>query len=250
MSFKLIICVYACVTIEKYKKEVEKINKTWANTAGSSVKVLFFLGEQKHAEFTDEKYIYLPGIGNDYLSASYKQSLGLKYIHENYKTDFVLCCGTDTFLNLPLILRYIKKFDPNDNLYIGGHGCVRKIFNVPYYFHSGGPGFIITKNCLEKIYPYCDSMTDNWLDICKRSNIYESLHPACDVAISYFLQTLTFSQIVKADEGLFSHCNYLGYPCHRGRTDMDKILSCHCMTPQNFDDFYNILLENQFFILN
>ena len=102
----------------------------------------------------DIKYINLQGVKNDYLSASYKQFLGMKYIYENYKTKFVICVGTDTYLNIPKLISYINNFDYTDFLYIGGHGCERQIGTKKYYFHSGGPGFIITYNILKKIYDF------------------------------------------------------------------------------------------------
>jgi hypothetical protein len=45
------------------------------------VKLLFFMGEEKTTdEFVGDEFVYLPGVSNDYLSASYKQYLGLKLI--------------------------------------------------------------------------------------------------------------------------------------------------------------------------
>ena len=156
-EYELIILVYACYTVKKYKNQIEVINETWGKKCETykNIKLLYFLGEEKITGFDDTdsiKYINLPCVKDDYLSASYKQFLGLKYVHENYKTKFIICLGTDTYLNIPKLLLYINNFDYNDCLYIGGHGCERDICSKKYYFHSGGPGFIITHICLEKIY--------------------------------------------------------------------------------------------------
>ena len=102
----LIVLVYACYTVSKYKKQIEIMNSTWVKKCETykNIKVLYFLGEEKIHGFNDTdciKYINLFGVKNDYLSASYKQFLGMKYIYENYKTKFIICLGTDTYLNIP-----------------------------------------------------------------------------------------------------------------------------------------------------
>uniref|UniRef100_A0A6C0AQ81 Fringe-like glycosyltransferase domain-containing protein n=1 Tax=viral metagenome TaxID=1070528 RepID=A0A6C0AQ81_9ZZZZ len=242
---KLIIGVYGCVTIDKYRDQIKKINETWANY-DSSIKILFFLGEELHNDFSGTNYIYLPTVQNDYLSASYKQNLGLKYIYDHYTTDFVLMCGTDTFINIPKLLLFIKQYNPKENLYIGGHGDYRNIDNTPYYFHSGGPGFIITQKSLEMIYPFLDTMVEQWTSLCKTQQ--NNLGPACDVAIGYYLQKYTDVKLFKTNHNLFIHCNYKGIPCHQNNIDINKIISCHNMKLNDFDEFHTILVSNNFFI--
>jgi hypothetical protein len=84
-EYDIIICIYGCITSEKYKNQIEMINKTWGRQCIKNIKLLYFLGEERVEGFDDERYIYLQNISNDYVSASYKQFLGLKYIIENYK---------------------------------------------------------------------------------------------------------------------------------------------------------------------
>lgn len=247
MNFKLIICIFGCVTIDKYRNQIKKIKETYEKYCNKDVKMLFFLGENKYANYHEDNFIYLPNIGDDYISASYKQQLGLKYIHDNYNPDFVLCCGTDTFINIPKLLLFIEKFDRNKNLYIGGHGCHRNISGKSYYFHSGGPGFIISNECLKKLYPYLNNLTDNWTKICKDSGI-DNLIPACDVAISYFLQYYVHTDVIKTNDLSFIHCNHRGYPCHVNKIIMKDIISCHSMSLKDFDEFNNILKINNYFL--
>lgn len=247
MDYKLVICVYGCVTIDKYKKEIETINNSWGKLCNScaGVKLLYFLGEEKADGFESEEYVYLPGVKNDYLSASYKQFLGLKYIKENYNAEYILCCGTDTYINIPKLLLFINKFNHNENLYIGGHGCHRQIGDETYYFHSGGPGFIITKICLDKLYPLLINIMNDWIQVCEKNNVLE-LIPSCDVAISYYLQRDVKVKIIKEDS--FISCNYMGIPCHKDCIDMSKIVSCHSMSIDDFNNFTTILEVNNYFI--
>jgi hypothetical protein len=252
-KYTLIILVFACETIEKYRNQIELINSTWGKKCKSykQIKLLFFLSETKTSYFTNSdniQYINLNGVSDDYLSASYKQFLGLKYIYDNYKTKYILCIGSDTYLNIPKLLLFIDKFNYNDYLYIGGHGDYREIESKYYYYHSGGPGFIITYNCLEKIHHILPNLVQNWLNICDRYNLVR-IKDACDVAISYYLQQQSMDlKIIKIDDLSFIHCNYKGIPCHPNRINMSNIISCHLMSPDDFINFTKILDENNYFI--
>ena len=252
-NYDLIILVYACYTLEKYKDQIEIINSTWGKKCKifKNIKILYFLGEEKVSGFNDTdfiKYINLPNVKNDYLSASYKQFLGMKYIYENYTTKFIICVGTDTYLNIPKLLSYINRFDHTQCLYIGGHGCERQIGSKKYYFHSGGPGFIITHNVLKKIYNLLPNLIEHWINLCNLNNI-KNLIPACDVAISYYLQQPDINvEIIKTNDLSFSHCNYKGFPCHSNNVNMSNIISCHLMSKDDFYNFTNILNDNNYFL--
>ena len=246
----LIIGVYACDTIQNYKEQILKVNETWGKVCSThtNIKLIYFLGEEKTEYFSGENYVNLKGVKNDYLSASYKQFLGLKHIYENYRPKMVLFCGTDTYLNIEKLLLYIKKFNPVENLYIGGHGCNRTINNKNIYFHSGGPGFILTYTCLSKLYPLFESLMSEWTNLCQRNNL-NHLIPACDVAIGYYIQLPSVnSTIIKTDDLSFLGCNYLGHPCHLNMIEMKYIISCHYMSLNDFDTFTTILNENNYFL--
>ena len=246
-KYKLIICVYACDKIPKYISEIETINKTWGKLCKADIKLLYFLGEEINPNFTGDQYINLPHVLDDYASASYKQFEGLKYISENYTTEFVICCGTDTYLNIPKLSLYLNRFDPNENLYIGGHGDVIQIGNKQCYYHTGGPGFILTQKCLQKLSPLLNTLMTDWLNICNTHNL--NLHSACDVAISYFLQQENINTtIVKTNDLSFTHCNYLGWPCHQGYVESHQIISCHMMSHTDFYEFTRLLEANNYYL--
>ena len=108
----LSVCVFASDKQEKYKKELLKIKETWGKKAsGCGVKVYYFVGEEQ-TDLLDTDIIHLKNVKDDYESASYKQYLGLKYIYETNQTDFVLCCGTDTYLNIQKLLQLVKNYNP------------------------------------------------------------------------------------------------------------------------------------------
>lgn len=252
-SCDLVILVFACYTVEKYKNQIETINLTWGKKCETykNIKLLYFLGEEKRATFEDTdtiKYINLPGVTNDYLSASYKQFLGMKYIYEHYNAKFILSVGTDTYVNIPKLLLFINKFNPSESLYIGGHGCERQIGPKKYYYHSGGPGFIITQSCLEQIQLRLPTLMADWINVCIRNNV-RNLITACDVAISYYLQQPEVrAEVVKIDDLSFIHCNYKGVPCHSHAVEPANIISCHLMSRDDFHNFTTILSENNWFV--
>jgi len=252
-EYDLIILVYACYTIDKYREQIKCINDTWGKKCEeyANIKLLYFLGERKMDGFNDTEriqYINLEGVTDDSLSASYKQFLGMEYIYRHYKPKFVICLGTDAYLNIPKLLSYIDNFDYNECLYIGGHGSKIQFGFKDYYYHSGGPGFIITYNCLEKIYNKLPDLMEDWINVCnERYKHYLTREP--DVAISYYLQQPDINaRIIKTNNLSFLHCNYYGVPCHLYKVDVSNIISCHSMNSRDFYDFTDILHNNNYFI--
>jgi hypothetical protein len=246
----LVICVFACDTIERYKQEIIKINETWGKVAKShpNIELLFFLGEAK-TDIIGPNYIHLQGVENDNMSALYKQMFGLKYIYENYNSKFIFVCGTDTYPNIKKLLQFIGKYNHSDNLYIGGHGDYRYIGKNKLYFHSGGPGFIITSTCLAKLYPMLENAPIDWIQLCVDLDVVRDLAGASDVAIAGLIQLPTInSTIVKIDDMSFLHCNYKGFPCHINQVDVKNIISCHKMSSIDFDCFTKILEDNNYFV--
>lgn len=230
----IIFCVFGCATIERYKNEILKIQETWGAEAKSfNYKVLFFLGEEK-TDLIGEEYIYLDNVGNDYLSATHKQNLGLKYVYLHYEDyDFVYVCGTDTYVVMDILEKEINTLDPTQNICVGGHGCKRIINNEEFYFHSGGAGMILSNNCLSVIAPYLETMYDVWKTEIKG----EDLDVASDVALCYYLQKVNCKLIIR--DKLFYHCNYMGNPCHHGFKE--NIIACHNMSLLDFDNYTKIL---------
>jgi len=246
--YKLIVCIYACDTIPKYQEQIFNIKQTCEKTASelfpNEVKFLYFLGEEVVLE-NDSSYIHLKGVKNDYLSASYKQYHGLKYIYENYDAEFIIAIGTDSYINIPKLLKLLSNYDCKKPLYIGGHGDTRHINDKKIYFHSGNGGFIISKEFLKQIYPYIkdtNNFMDKWFDICKN---YQELISACDVSIAYLANELNADSI--NIEG-FYNCNYFGHPCCYNKHQAKDVYCCGYMEKNECYQFYNLLKENNYFL--
>lgn len=251
-DFKLVVCIFACATVQKYKDEILKIEQTWGKRAEEKgVKVLYFLGEEPTDLINDEKYIYIKNVGNDYASASYKQNLGLKYIYENYNAEFVFTCGSDTYVNIDKMLEYINHFDSSKNLYIGGDGAYRQVGYENVYYHSGGSGFIISKPVLKVLYPILQTLQNEWINICNQNNV-QYLIVACDVLVGYIVKRIENIEIIESQNAFKGWCNYKGYAnntivCCVDKINISEIISCHYMTLQDFDEFTSILENNNYF---
>lgn len=250
---KLIICVFACATVPKYKNQILKIEETWGKCAADNgVKVLYFLGEEETDLQDKSKYIYLPGVNNDYESASLKQSLGLKYIYDNFNSDYVFVCGTDTYVNIKKMLLLLNNYNCENPLYIGGgHIYTHTVSNIHYFFHNGGAGFIISKESLYLIYMKLWNMNVEWKKLLNNNEKW--MIPACDIEISYFLQkhVPNLETITLGDH--FFNCDYNGKFCKEcSEFDIEikkeNIITCHNMSLTAFDEFTELLELNNYYL--
>jgi hypothetical protein len=233
-DFDVIFCVFGCVTIKKYKDELIKIKETWGLKARKmNYKILFFLGEEK-TDLIGEDYIYLQGVGNDYQSASYKQNLGLKHIYENYLCNFIYILGTDTYVLVDNLQKYLLNCDPKTNISIGSGGF-RLVDNYLTYFHDGGAGIVISYNALMHIYPMLENMVYTWSLVPNRL-LPRDPNYASDVCLCYYLNKTKGHLFVEEIE-LFWVTN------HKTHNNIDKldIIACHKMSIQDFDELTTIL---------
>lgn len=233
--YRLTICVYASMIQSKYRDQVIASLATWVPEADKNdVKCIFFLGEEK-IDYDDSHFVYLPGVLNDYMSASYKQYFGMKYIYENFDTDFMFVCGSDTYPNIHKMLDLITTFDENIAMYIGGHGDTITLNGNQYYFHSGGAGFILTKKANEILYPYYKNLVQWWINWSDKYFI-----SACDISMAVLVKVLKI-QIVYHN-GFYS-CNHKSNSCccFHPEKSYKTIITCHFMNPNDMHEFTNIL---------
>lgn len=251
IHYKLIICIFGCATIEKYKLEILKINNTWGKKAEElNVKILFFLGEEPTDLKDDTKYIYLKDVKNDVESASYKQNLGLKYIYENYKTEYIHICGTDTYINIPKLLLTLDLFNCNEKLYIGGDPGYRLLGDINIYYFNGGSGFLISYPVLEELSNKLTNLFTDWETECKNKFTYY-LIPACDVALAYYISQINDIKYIPI-ENSFKGCNHKGLAVNNTiqccSNKIEQIIACHHMTLNDFDDYTEILEKNNYYL--
>lgn len=277
---KLAICVFGCITVPKYAMQIMKIQNSWGKRAEETwgVPVYYFLGEEQIPGISDNpdglihdttRLVYLKGVKNDYQSASHKQNLGIKYImDQNPEIEFIYVCGTDTYVNIDRMMRFLNFIDPNEKLYIGGHYNGTKLpldmvdneDQVETRFFFGGAGFILSKAMLKDLEPYLETMTDKWIEDSIR-NKRKDLIAACDVMISYYVRKLGGKPVTYYHR--FYECNHIGqadlqhmfdhnryYECCDRHINQKNIITCHHMrdSPDEFKIFTDILRANNWFM--
>ncbi len=107
-----------------YQSQIDACLETWVPEAEKNgIQTYFFAGPTKYSGTkTTERIIYFNSAGDDYVSASKKQWLGLKYLANGVKADFYLIGGTDNYIWPQRLIKKLSIYDPKDKLYIGGHG--------------------------------------------------------------------------------------------------------------------------------
>jgi hypothetical protein len=271
---KIVICVFACIIHPFYCHQVLKIQETWGRQCEDiyNIPVYYFVGEDRMDGIDTilrypHRIIYLQGVKNDYLSASYKQNLGIKYILDyEPNVEFVYVCGTDTYLVIDRLIPFLKFFDPTYKLCIGGHynifdnrmiqfdqhlrdvlGITSLFIGDSLEFFYGGAGFILTKGLLSLLYIHLEKMTDQWL-----LNVPSQFSGACDVCLAYYVTCLG-GKLVRY-YSRFYECNYKGfidishkigydclYECCNNSIRICDIISCHNMSLNDFDNLYRLL---------
>ena len=201
--------------------------------------------ERTYGKNLPKKIVYF----SDERGASYTQWTALKHVRENYPTaKYVMYVGGDAYVNIPKLSHCLGAFSCDVPSYIGGHGDVRKIEGLDVYFHSGGPGFVLTRAGLELLYPrICDvdAFMVWWTQICGKD-----LVNAPDVCMGYLSLELHLRRITLSG---FQNCNYMGYcynmsfGCHVNRP-FNRIISCNNMSSEDFDRWTQILSDNNYFL--
>jgi len=234
-KFRLVIPIIACDKIEKYAYEIRRLNQTWGAKALEypEIKIIFFLGQEKTTEFTGDLYVNLPGVNDDYTSATDKQYLGIKYMYDNFDFDFLFLTASDVYVNIPKLLSYLNNFNPNDNLYIGDNGRIVNILNNDLWFHSG-IGVTLSYEAVKKIYPILSpNLKYHWADICRQNNTYDFFKDACDVALSYYLQQPDINVKVVRALGLIISCINENWPNYT-YDNFNDIIAFHALTNDQF----------------
>jgi hypothetical protein len=232
---KLAIAVFGCTSVPRYYKEAEASLNTWANIAKKhNVPVLFYVGRaSKPVKHFEDNFVVMPNTADDYHSATPKAWFSMVDIYQKHSPDFIFSCGSDTYVEVDKVLKLLEQYNADEPLYIGGHGDVRRVLNHNLYFHSGGSGFLLSRAIMPQIIQHYKEWQQLWSAICATPNAgIEYLHPACDVAVAYFVQKVAKPPArVITHDNLFYACNIFGQPCHIHNINYGEACSYHLMTP-------------------
>ncbi len=218
-------------------KECRKSYETWAKKgADYGVRVLF-MGDRAAMDYMEDEYVLDLGIADS--DPFLKQNRGLKYAYDVLKTEFVYVCNAKTFVNFHNLMDFVGTLEYGKYVYAGGHGTERRISGVDVYFHSGGPGYILSRSCLRTLMPFFDSMKDKWLSFCD-SDLVEGR----DVCLAFYLnQVIGVDVLTVVKSPHFYNCNHHGYcygnsfQCCGGKVVQKEIIGCHHMSPNDMDEY-------------
>ena len=243
LKCKMVFCIYACATLDRYKKQILMIQETWGKRAEElGAKVFYFLGEQK-TELEGPQFIYLPGIKNDFESMSHKQIKGLQYIHDNYDAEYVFVSGADLFVNVDVLLSEISLYNSKNPVYMGAGYDValyRSFGQTTYNYHNSGTGVVITNKLLTDLYPLLDEMYATWKLINKKNK--QSLQNARDIMFGYFISKYTNTFFVT--NPLFVQKDYSA----SNSTIPDHLISYYPMASIEFVAYRNRIEANRYFL--
>jgi hypothetical protein len=232
---RLVILIYGCVIVEKYANIVRGIGETWGLDCDKhNIPYFIFVGKTTE-EFKDNKHIISlehKDVIDDYQSATDKHYLGLEWIIENYDTDFIYI-GGDVYINTTNMLSLINQFNPKHPFFIGDSRYNVNILGNDSFIHDGGPGYIITSELANRIYPYLSTIKQQWIHILNKSNtkyIIDWFSPACDVSMTFLCQLVGCICIKVLDNFLYN------LPLSNFS---DKVITCHGMTRELMNSYRN-----------
>jgi len=237
INCKLCILVFACAIVEKYKTQIDGILQTWGLLCDKENIPFFIFVGKNIDEYKDNTHIVSledKGVKDDYLSASYKQYIGMQWILSRYDPEFLCIVGSDTWVSGINMLNMLKSFDCNQAVYIGRGLYVCNILRKTIHMHSGGAGMVISREGLKRLRPYLYGVQKKWIELI--SKYYYPLHiyiPACDVSLSLLCNLLEMKL----------HIEFKMYE-HNFKTqtdDYDNVITSHLMGLEECLEYYEYL---------
>jgi len=139
MSFKILIGIISCDNT--HNKALSCLN-TWLSEVPAPHEY-FFASSFNQSDFSEKFINCQPKEGEHRLRLPEKTFKMLTKALE-YDWDFFYKCDDDTYLVFDRLFKYLKNFNPSDDLYIG-----HKIYN-PFPYAQGGSGYILSRSSLSK----------------------------------------------------------------------------------------------------
>lgn len=241
---KLSIGLLGTTVAKVYRDQINACLHTWIpDTEKLGVRVKIFCGDV----ISDLPIINLLDTGEDVLSATNKQTLGLRYLYENVTADFYFFGGIDNYVITNRILSFLQLCDPTELLYIGGSGEFRELDNEKFYYHSGGAGFILSHALLKVLYEselLSLEANKRWDKICLKNEM--KMHDAPDTMLGYFLFKYVPNTITICDDrfiscSMFCYSYNDGMPCCKVPHDWSRIFTVHYMNYPTLHEFHNYL---------
>jgi len=230
---KLGVVVFGCLTIPKYRQQLEDIFATWGNTLIQAGGILrFYVGDIPENCSNEMKTICMNVMyGDTYISAMFKQWAGIEDISK-YECDFYYVCGSDSFLNVRNAIKALEGLDTKERLYIGDSMGLEYIYGKEYTYFSGGAGFFLTHSAVIDITNEACNFIPWWMDVSHESP--SNIHTACDLQMGILCDKLDITIIhIKHMYGVKIYTDI--------DVDKDTLVSCHPMKHDDMITYFKYL---------
>lgn len=240
----LCILVFGCAILPKYKDEIDGILQTWGKLCDKyNVPYYIFVG-QNIEEYKENIHIVSlsdKNVKDDYLSASYKQYIGMQWILSRYDPDFMCIVGSDTWISPNNMLKLISKFNPDIPYYIGRALYICMIVDITVRIHTGGAGIILSRKALDMLTPYLFNIQSKWTEIAdKYYGVGNKYTPSCDVSMALLCHLLKFQ--VEMDFNMYH--NKFDTEVELYSEKYNNIITSHFMGKEDCIKYYNYLIQN------
>lgn len=246
--------VFGCLTVPKYKQQIEDAYATWVQDAlAANCLVRFYTGEiPTDLDPEIARLCVNVKFGDDYYSASFKQWRGFEHmVYELEPCSWYFTSGTDTFVHVKNCLSMLKEYMEDTRLLClgGGRGCETVSGNKTTYF-SGGAGIFINKSALEVICEAIPEFMNWWLQtemvnhkFYNEEGYYceKTLFGASDLQLGILCQRNNIFEISLGSELLDGASSYKDVI-----PKLNSILTCHNMLHEDFYDCHRRIHASTF----
>jgi hypothetical protein len=237
--------IFGCLTIPKYRLQVEDCFQTWCKDAIEAGWIVRFYTDIIPDDLDSALKEYCVNIeyGDSYMSATWKQWRGLEHISSSFPScKYYFTAGTDSFLNVHACCKFLQSLDYSESLYIGhSPPCSEIAFGRRYQYYSGVAIFL-SKSALEQVLDEIPNFIAQWIDAKDTLEIIsvqngvlntKKLLGACDLQLGIICTYLPIKWCGNEQLKGLSHTTE-GY-------DKDSIMSTHLMSHDDFWDYWSYL---------
>lgn len=227
-----------CIS-DKYRDQIRGCQETWvAEASHLNVVVRYFVGEHVDPILEAEvpTLVHLPGIGDDYASASSKQWHGLRWMLDHTPADYYFLGASDNYVEVQRLLDVLQKYNPQQPFIISGYGESRRFYGYQIYMPLGGCGIVFTHSALVQIAPHFEEWQKSWTEYCTRAERLDFIN-ACDLALGHFIWQEGIPMVRERD---FYPCRWDGSFVNPdtdnfnvGGMNYERVITCHYMDRQD-----------------
>ncbi len=240
MAYPVGFVIFGCLTIPKYRQQVEDCWNTWCQDAiKAKCIVRFYVGDiPEDLDPTLKQVCVNVHQGDSYMSATFKQWRGLEEMSER-PCKWVFTAGTDTFVHVKNALEFVSKYSEKELITIGGGLGSEMVGDQKVSYFSGGAGIFLSKMLLDVILLDLPEFMPQWISSTMGPNIihhedislleFKYIIAASDLQLGVLCQEQDALWISLPDR-MFGSKTYNGEGVNK-----DTLISCHHM---KHDDFY------------